>query len=93
MSVNAAHTVIHLHENGRAALDAAASRARNTTIVIGADQINGTLLLDIDAQADVCADARELREQLLLIVEALDGYDPMAEPDPESRPGPEGGRL
>ena len=79
MSVSGAQTNIHRHPNGRAVIDAATERARNTTIVIGADQKSGVLLLDIDVQADVCVDAAELRQQLLLVVEALDGYDPLAE--------------
>jgi hypothetical protein len=78
MSVNGALTLIHQHENGRAVLAAAGDRARNTTIVIGVDQHDGTLLIDIDVQEDVCSGAKELREQLLLIVEALDGHDPLA---------------
>lgn len=78
MAVHGAHTSIHRHLNGRACFEAATARARNTTIVIGADQSDGVLLLDIDVQADVCADASELREQLLLIVEALEGHDPLA---------------
>src|SRR5690625_2341788 len=50
-----AHTVIHYHRNGKAAVDAATARARNTTIVIGADLDKGALLLDVDVQGEVCA--------------------------------------
>ena len=84
--VRGAHTVIHQHETGRAAMEAATERARNTTIVIGAGQDKGVLLLDIDVQSDVCSGATELREQLLLIVEVLDGYDPMGTL-PDQTPG------
>lgn len=35
--VEGAWTRVHPHENGREALEAATERARNTTIVIGAD--------------------------------------------------------
>ena len=70
--------MIHRHESGRECIAAATERARNTTIVIGADQKDGALLLDIDVQADVCADVNELREQLRLVLEALDGIDPLA---------------
>lgn len=73
--VHGAQTNIHLHESGAHAILAAAKRKRNTTIVIGADQDNGALLLDIDVQAEVCADAAELRDQLRLILEALEGAD------------------
>ncbi len=73
MSVHGAWTEVHFHENGLAALAAATVRGRNTTIVIGADQQSGSLLIDIDVQSDVCADAAELREQLLLIADALAG--------------------
>lgn len=76
-AVSGAHTAIHRHRTGRAAIEAATNRARNTTIVIGADQSQGVLVLDIDVQADICSGAAELREQLMLVVEALDGYDPM----------------
>ena len=69
---------VHRHYSGQASLLAAKIRARNTTIVIGADQDNGVLVVDIDVQADVCRDAAELREQLLLIAEALEGYSPLA---------------
>lgn len=79
MSVRGSLTLVHRHENGMQAVQAAIARARNTTIVIGADQSDGTLLIDIDVQADVCANAAELREQLLMIVEALEGFDPLAE--------------
>lgn len=73
MSVTGAMTIVHRHASGIDAIAAAHQRARNTTIVIGADQEGGALLLDIDVQADVCADPAELREQLLLIASALDG--------------------
>lgn len=83
MAVVGAQTNIHRHPNGRACIEAAADRARNTTIVIGADQKTGVLLLDIDVQAEVCADVGELREQLRLILDALDGAsaDPSSDPD------------
>lgn len=71
MTVFGHETVVHRHGSGRRALNAAVERQRNTTIVIGADQAPGILYLDIDVQADVCADTAELREQLLLIIEAL----------------------
>ena len=71
------HVSIHRHITGRDVLKAATNRRRNTTIAIGADQANGVLLLDIDVQADVCADAAELREQILLVAEALEGFDPI----------------
>ena len=73
--VHGAFTTIHKHDTGRQAVDAATRRARNTTIVIGADQDKGALLLDIDVQAEVCADPSELRDQLMLVVDALDGMD------------------
>ncbi len=76
MSVHGALTVIHEHPNGMACIKAATERARNTTIVIGADQKDGALLLDIDVQGEVCGSVAELREQLLLVIEALDGHDP-----------------
>lgn len=75
--VSGASVHIHRHLYGRDCLTAAGNRARNTTIVIGADQRAGVLLLDIDVQADTVADAGELREQLLLVAEALEGYDPL----------------
>lgn len=77
--VFAAQTNIHRHETGADAVAAATERARNTTIVIGADQERGVLLLDIDVQADVCRDAKELQDQLRLIIEALEGYDPLGD--------------
>ena len=73
--VHGAWTTIHKHENGAAAVRAATQRARNSTIVIGADQDNGTLLIDIDVQAEICRDKHELKEQLQHIIEALDGQD------------------
>lgn len=79
MSVVGAQTNIHYHPNGRDAVLASDARERNTTIIIGVDQANGVLLIDIDVQADVCRDAAELREQLLLIAHALEGHDPFAE--------------
>jgi hypothetical protein len=62
---------IHRHPDGLACIEAAMRRKRNTTIVIGADQTSGVLLLDVDVQAEVCADAAELREQLRLVMDAL----------------------
>ena len=73
--VHGAFTTIHKHDTGRQAVDAAARRARNTTIVIGADQDKGALLLDIDVQGEVCESVEELREQLRLILDALDGTE------------------
>lgn len=73
--VHGALTVVHSHETGRAAIKAATKRARNTTIVIGADQDKGALLLDIDVQGEVCGSVEELREQLRLILDALDGTE------------------
>jgi len=69
-------THIHFHDNGKAVLQAAKARERNTTLVIGGDVKNGVLLLDIDVQDDTCSGVAELREQLLMIIEALEGYDP-----------------
>lgn len=74
--VTGASTNIHFHENGAAAVQAASDRARNTTIIIGADQDKGALLIDIDVQADVCSGADELKQHLAIILEALDGYNP-----------------
>ena len=74
--VTGAMTHIHFHDNGKAVLQAAKARERNTTLVIGADSKNGVLLLDIDVQDDTCSGVAELREQLLMIIEALEGYDP-----------------
>lgn len=68
-----AWTQLHRHSGGHDCLAAAGARRRNTTIVIGADQKNGTLLLDIDVQADVCSGVVELRKQLQLVIDALDG--------------------
>jgi hypothetical protein len=79
MTVHGAQTSVYYHSNGRECADAATARARNTTIVIGVDQQRGVLLIDIDVQAEVCADVAELREQLLLIVDALNGHDPLAD--------------
>lgn len=79
MRVHGAQTNIHFHDSGVATLASAAVRERNTTIVIGADQDKGVLLLDIDVQADVCSGADELRQQLLMIAEALEGADPFAD--------------
>lgn len=77
--VRGAQTNVHRHLSGAAALAAATERARNTTIAIGADQKHGVLILDIDVQADVCRDLEELKDQLRLILAALDGYDPMGD--------------
>jgi len=74
--VTGAMTHIHFHDNGKAVLQAAKARERNTTLVIGGDVKNGVLLLDIDVQDDTCSGVAELREQLLMIIEALEGYDP-----------------
>jgi len=74
--VTGAMTHIHFHETGHDAVKAAVLRERNSTIVIGGDSASGVLLLDIDVQADICSGAAELREQLLMIIEALEGYDP-----------------
>ena len=76
MSVVGAMTRVHHHKNGRACLEAATARARNSTIVIGADQVAGVLLLDIDVQAELHADLNQLRSDLRLILEALDGHEP-----------------
>jgi hypothetical protein len=75
MGVKGAMVSIHNHPDGLACIEAAMRRKRNTTIVIGADQRSGVLLLDIDVQADVCADTDELRAQLRLLLEALDGAE------------------
>lgn len=78
-AVTGAQTNIHFHSSGQRVVAAAIKRSRNTTIAIGADQRAGVLLLDIDVQADVCANAKELREQLLMIAEALEGHDSLAD--------------
>ncbi|MBB5748550.1 hypothetical protein [Micrococcus sp. TA1] len=75
MPVHGAMTGVHYHANGQAAVNAATKRARNTTIVIGADQKDGTLLLDIDVQSQVCRDKAELIDQLRLIIKALEGQE------------------
>lgn len=84
-----AQTNVHYHPNGAAAVTAAAERARNTTIVIGADQDKGALLIDIDVQGDVCGNVGELKDQLRLVLEALDGRDPMTSPAAEGEAGTE----
>lgn len=73
--VHGALTIVHSHETGMAALAAAVLRQRNTTIVIGADQDKGSLLLDIDVQGEVCESVEELREQLRLVLDALKGAE------------------
>lgn len=75
MSVHGAQTNVHLHQNGALAMYAALQRRRNSTIVIGGDQKDGVLLLDIDVQAEICEDAAELIGQLRLVIEALEGQD------------------
>lgn len=77
--VNGALTILNLHPSGADALAAAIKRARNTTIVIGVDQKDGALLVDIDAQADVCSGVKDLQGDLRLIIAALDGCDPLAD--------------
>ena len=79
MSVTGAQTNIHFHKSGAQAVAAASERARNTTIVIGADQDKGVMLIDIDIQEDICSGAAELQDHLRLVIEALNGYDPLAE--------------
>lgn len=79
MTVHGAHTTLNLHETGAQAVAAAIQRARNTTIVIGVDQDKGVLLIDIDTQADVCSGAAEMQDHLRLIIDALNGYDPLAD--------------
>ena len=76
--VSGALTILNLHPNGAEALAAATQRARNTTIVIGVDQKDGALLIDIDAQAEVCSGVKELQDDLRLIIHALDGCDPLS---------------
>jgi hypothetical protein len=73
MTARYAQTNLHLHENGEQALNSATQRERNTTIVIGVDQQDGILLVDIDTQADICSGVAELQDHLRLIIEALDG--------------------
>ena len=73
--VHGAWVEIHTHENGADCVAAAAARARNTTIIIGADQDKGCLLIDFDVQEGACSGVVELKEQLQLILETLDGQD------------------
>lgn len=70
-----AWTSIHFHENGADCMAAAIQRARNTTIVIGVDQDKGALLIDFDVQQDVCLGVDELKDQLRLLLESLDGQN------------------
>lgn len=78
-AVHGAQTNLNLYATGAEAIKAAVQRARNTTIVIGVDQEKGTLLIDIDTQEDVCSGAAEMQDHLALIIEALNGYDPLKE--------------
>lgn len=71
--VTGAWTSIHTHGSGIECLAAAFKRSRNTTIVIGCDQNNGTLIIDFDIQEDACRNSEELRNHLSLLLEALDG--------------------
>jgi hypothetical protein len=79
MSVHGAQTNLSMYETGAQAVAAAVKRARNTTIVIGVDQKDGVLLIDIDTQAEICSGAAEMQDHLRLIIEALNGYDPFEE--------------
>lgn len=84
--VTGAWTQIHRHENGAVCLAAAYQRNRNTTLAIGVDQDNGTLLVDFDVQAEICTDVDELKAHLRLLLECLDGADAEAMMKPEGGP-------
>jgi len=73
--VNGAMTLVHVHDTGAQCLYSAIQRARNTTIVVGADQEKGTLLLEIDVQSGAFGSIEVLQGQLRLIVDVLDGAD------------------
>lgn len=77
-AAHGAQTNLNMWETGAQAVAAAVKRARNTTIVIGVDQDKGALLIDIDTQADICSGAKEMQDHLRLVIEALNGYDPLA---------------
>jgi len=77
--VTGAQTNIHFHMSGAQAVAAAIERARNSTIVIGADQDKGVMLIDIDIQEDICSGVAELQDHLRLVIEALNGFDPFAD--------------